>query len=112
MRQSDIGNMILQIVRAEVHAALTDALGAPTDTAGRIPPRASTTPTAQPTSKQSCLTPSETRIADAVRRGFSTCPEIAREIGLSRDSVKMHLSRLARRGTLRRVSRGVYEVAP
>lgn len=107
----DTERQILDGLRAFVQDIITDALS-DTD----IPPRASAAPVPQPTSptshsKHKTLSPMQARIMSAVRAGYRTVPEIAREIDGNADSVRVQLGRLAQGGILRRVARGVYEVA-
>lgn len=104
----DTERQILDGLRAFVQDIITDALS-DTD----IPPRASAAPVPQPTShsKHKTLSPMQARIMSAVRAGYRTVPEIAREIDGRADSVRVQLGRLAQGGILRRVARGVYEVA-
>lgn len=105
MRQ-DTERRFLDALRDYIHDVITDALA---DT--QIPARARKAPAPQPTSTTQHLSPQQARIVAAVRSGHRTVPEIAREIQTSLPAAKVQISRLVRAGVLRRVERGVYEVA-
>lgn len=104
MRQ-DTERRILDALRDYIHDVIADALSDST------PARARKAPAPQPTSTTQHLSPQQARIVAAVRSGHRTPPELAREIQTSLPSAKVQLSRLVRAGVLRRVERGVYEVA-
>lgn len=57
------------------------------------------------------LSPMQERIVSCLGRGRKTSYEVAERIGSTPSSVRVQMARLARVGTLRRVARGVYEVA-
>lgn len=101
---------ILDDLRAFVQDIITDAISDLPARAEEAP--AQRAPARKPTSTTQHLSPMQARIVDAVRDGFKTVPEIARELDTSAGSARAQLGRLARAGTLRRVARGVYEVAP
>lgn len=104
MRQ-DTERRILDALRAYVHDVIVDALSDST------PARARKAPATRPTSTTLHLSPQQARIVAAVRSGYRTPPELAREIQTSLLSARVQISRLVRAGVLRRVERGVYEVA-
>lgn len=105
MRQ-DTERRFLDALRDHIHAVIAEALSDST------PARARKAPAPQPTSTTQHLLPQQARIVAAVRSGHRTPPEIAREIQTSLDSARVQIGHLVRAGVLRRVERGVYEVAP
>ena len=104
MRQ-DTERRILDALRDHIHAVIVEAISEST------PARARKAPATKPTSTTLHLSPQQARIVAAVRSGYRTPPEVAREIQTSLLSAKVQISRLVRAGVLRRVERGVYEVA-